>query len=165
MRRPNPARTRREGTESDAVPVWVGNHLATRPTGGKRDGVMGVLAGLEIVRSLTDPGIRARYPIVVIQGSSEQGPRFALLPAPGAARGAGWINRVAPTAMVSCPCLDAPSHKKAEEITPHRTAVGAHAHFARCWGRRRRWPSSFRRPARDWTRLPSVPRVLHRSHS
>src|SRR5690606_40413049 len=41
---------RREGTSPDALPVYVGSHLDTQPTGGKFDGVLGVLAGLEIVR-------------------------------------------------------------------------------------------------------------------
>ena len=49
---------RREGTDPDALPVYVGSHLDTQPTGGKYDGVLGVLAGLEIVRSLNDLEIK-----------------------------------------------------------------------------------------------------------
>ena len=56
---------RREGADPDALAVYVGSHLDTQPTGGKFDGVLGVLGGLEIVRSLNDLGITTRHPIVV----------------------------------------------------------------------------------------------------
>ncbi len=42
---------RREGTDPDALPVYVGSHLDTQPTGGKYDGVLGVLSGLEIEKA------------------------------------------------------------------------------------------------------------------
>lgn len=67
----------REGTEPDALPVYVGSHLDTQPTGGKYDGVLGVLAGLEVVRSLNDLGIRTKHPIVVTNWTNEEGARFA----------------------------------------------------------------------------------------
>src|SRR3546814_5225517 len=51
---------RREGGDPDALPVYVGSHLDTQPTGGKYDGVLGVLGGLEVVRTLNDLGIRTR---------------------------------------------------------------------------------------------------------
>ncbi len=68
---------RREGTDPDALPVYVGSHLDTQPTGGKYDGVLGVLGGLEIVRTLNDLGIRTRHPIVVTNWTNEEGTRFA----------------------------------------------------------------------------------------
>ncbi|MFQ5624879.1 MAG: Zn-dependent hydrolase [Paracoccaceae bacterium] len=68
---------RREGTDPDALPVYVGSHLDTQPTGGKYDGVLGVLGGLEIIRSLNDLGIRTRHPIVVTNWTNEEGTRFA----------------------------------------------------------------------------------------
>ena len=68
---------RREGTDPDALPVYVGSHLDTQPTGGKYDGVLGVLAGLEVVRSLDDLGIRTKHPIVVTNWTNEEGARFA----------------------------------------------------------------------------------------
>ncbi|MEM1301858.1 MAG: Zn-dependent hydrolase, partial [Pseudomonadota bacterium] len=49
---------RREGTDADALPVYVGSHLDTQPTGGKYDGVLGVLGGLEVIRSMNDLGIQ-----------------------------------------------------------------------------------------------------------
>ena len=68
---------RREGTDPDALPVYVGSHLDTQPTGGKYDGVLGVLGGLEIIRSLNDLGVKTRHPIVVVNWTNEEGTRFA----------------------------------------------------------------------------------------
>jgi N-carbamoyl-L-amino-acid hydrolase len=68
---------RRDGTDPDALPVYVGSHLDTQPTGGKYDGVLGVLGGLEIIRSLNDLGIKTRHPIVVTNFTNEEGTRFA----------------------------------------------------------------------------------------
>lgn len=68
---------RREGTDPEALPVMVGSHLDTQPTGGRYDGVLGVLAGLEVVRSMNDLGIRTRHPIVVVNWTNEEGARFA----------------------------------------------------------------------------------------
>jgi N-carbamoyl-L-amino-acid hydrolase len=68
---------RREGTDPDALPVYVGSHLDTQPTGGKFDGVLGVLGGLEIIRSLNDLGIKTKHPIVVTNWTNEEGARFA----------------------------------------------------------------------------------------
>ena len=68
---------RREGTDPEALPVYVGSHLDTQPTGGKYDGVLGVLGGLEIIRTLNDLDIRTRHPIVVTNWTNEEGTRFA----------------------------------------------------------------------------------------
>ncbi len=68
---------RREGTDPEALPVYVGSHLDTQPTGGKYDGVLGVLGGLEILRTLNDLNIRTRRPIVVVNWTNEEGTRFA----------------------------------------------------------------------------------------
>ncbi|MBK8457181.1 MAG: Zn-dependent hydrolase [Phyllobacteriaceae bacterium] len=68
---------RREGTDPDALPVYVGSHLDTQPTGGKFDGVLGVLGGLEVIRTLNDLGIRTKHPIVVVNWTNEEGTRFA----------------------------------------------------------------------------------------
>jgi N-carbamoyl-L-amino-acid hydrolase len=67
----------RAGTDPEALPVYIGSHLDTQPTGGKYDGVLGVLAGLEVVRSLNDLGIRTKHPIVVTNWTNEEGARFA----------------------------------------------------------------------------------------
>ncbi|MEH6727686.1 MAG: M20/M25/M40 family metallo-hydrolase, partial [Hyphomicrobiales bacterium] len=68
---------RREGTDPDALPVYVGSHLDTQPTGGKYDGVLGVLAGLEIVSTLNDLDLKTKHPIVVTNWTNEEGTRFA----------------------------------------------------------------------------------------
>jgi len=68
---------RREGTDPDALPVYVGSHLDTQPTGGKYDGVLGVLGGLEIIRQLNDMNIKTKHPIVVVNFTNEEGTRFA----------------------------------------------------------------------------------------
>ena len=68
---------RREGTNPDALPVYVGSHLDTQPTGGRYDGVLGVLAALEIARSLNDLNIKTKHPIVVTNWTNEEGTRFA----------------------------------------------------------------------------------------
>ena len=68
---------RREGADADALPVYVGSHLDTQPTGGKYDGVLGVLGALEIVRTLNDLGIKTRHPVVATNWTNEEGTRFA----------------------------------------------------------------------------------------
>ncbi|RVJ82926.1 Zn-dependent hydrolase [Sinorhizobium medicae] len=67
----------RPGTDSDALPVHIGSHLDTQPTGGKFDGVLGLLSGLEVVRTMDDLGIRTKHPVVVTNWTNEEGARFA----------------------------------------------------------------------------------------
>nr|WP_244912479.1 Zn-dependent hydrolase [Phyllobacterium zundukense] len=68
---------RRPGHDDAALPVYMGSHLDTQPTGGKYDGVLGVLAALEIVRTLNDLGVRTKRPIVIANWTNEEGARFA----------------------------------------------------------------------------------------
>ncbi|MBO9478234.1 Zn-dependent hydrolase [Shimia sp. R11_0] len=67
----------RAGEDPDALPVYMGSHLDTQPTGGKYDGVLGVLGGLEVVRSMNDLGIKTKHPIVVTNWTNEEGTRYA----------------------------------------------------------------------------------------
>ncbi|MCB1354113.1 MAG: Zn-dependent hydrolase [Rhodobacteraceae bacterium] len=67
----------RAGEDPDALPVYVGSHLDTQPTGGKYDGVLGVLGALEAVRTMNDLGIRTKHPVVVVNWTNEEGARFA----------------------------------------------------------------------------------------
>ena len=67
----------RAGSDTDALPVYVGSHLDTQPTGGKYDGVLGVLGGLEIIRTLNDLDVTTKHPIVVVNWTNEEGTRFA----------------------------------------------------------------------------------------
>ena len=68
---------RRPGTEDGLPPVMMGSHLDTQPTGGKFDGVLGVLGALEVVRSLNDLKLKTRYPIEIANWTNEEGSRFA----------------------------------------------------------------------------------------
>ncbi len=67
---------RRPGGNPDADPVMSGSHLDTQPTGGRFDGVLGVLAPLEAVRALNDAGIATARPIEVAVWTNEEGSRF-----------------------------------------------------------------------------------------
>lgn len=66
----------RAGRESGLPPVLVGSHLDTQPTGGRYDGVLGVLAGLELIRTLNDHNIQTSHPICVVNWTNEEGTRF-----------------------------------------------------------------------------------------
>ncbi|MFQ5784270.1 MAG: Zn-dependent hydrolase [Alphaproteobacteria bacterium] len=68
---------RRPGTNPELAPVVCGSHLDTQPTGGKFDGVFGVLAGLEVIRSLNDHEVETEAPIEVSVWTNEEGSRFA----------------------------------------------------------------------------------------
>ncbi|OYU40335.1 MAG: Zn-dependent hydrolase [Pseudorhodobacter sp. PARRP1] len=67
----------RAGTDPDALPVYMGSHLDTQPTGGRYDGVLGVLGALEVVRTINDMNIQTKHPIVVTNWTNEEGARFA----------------------------------------------------------------------------------------
>jgi N-carbamoyl-L-amino-acid hydrolase len=67
---------RREGRDPSRAPVVCGSHIDTQPTGGKFDGNYGVLAGLEVIRTLNDRGIETDAPIEVAFWTNEEGSRF-----------------------------------------------------------------------------------------
>ena len=68
---------RRQGQSPELPPVMIGSHLDTQPTGGKFDGVYGVLAGVELVRTLEENAITTDHPIEVAVWVNEEGCRFA----------------------------------------------------------------------------------------
>ncbi len=68
---------RRRGRRADLAPVATGSHLDTQPTGGRFDGVYGVLAGLEVIRTLNDLGYETEAPLEVAVWTNEEGARFA----------------------------------------------------------------------------------------
>ena len=68
---------RRPGNNPDLPPVGTGSHLDTQPTGGKFDGVFGVLAGLEVVRTLQEHNIETEAPVEISVWTNEEGSRFA----------------------------------------------------------------------------------------
>ena len=67
---------RRPGRNDQLPPIIAGSHIDTQPSGGKFDGNFGVLAGLEVVRSLNDHGIQTEAPIEVVVWTNEEGSRF-----------------------------------------------------------------------------------------
>lgn len=67
---------RRPGRNNALPPIMTGSHIDTQPTGGKFDGNYGVLAGLEVVRTLNDLGIETEAPIEVAFWTNEEGSRF-----------------------------------------------------------------------------------------
>ena len=67
---------RRAGADDSLAPVMTGSHIDTQPTGGKFDGNYGVMAGLEVVRTLNAAGVRTRTPIEVAVWTNEEGSRF-----------------------------------------------------------------------------------------
>ncbi|QLE00713.1 Zn-dependent hydrolase [Galbibacter sp. BG1] len=68
---------RRKGKNNDLPAVMIGSHLDSQPTGGKFDGVMGVLAGLEVIETLNDLNLETDVPIEVVSWTNEEGARFS----------------------------------------------------------------------------------------
>jgi len=68
---------RRPGRNPKLPPVMTGSHIDTQPTGGKFDGCFGVMAGLEVIRTLNDLGIETEAPLEVVVWTNEEGSRFA----------------------------------------------------------------------------------------
>jgi N-carbamoyl-L-amino-acid hydrolase len=67
---------RRAGSDDSLPPVITGSHLDTQPSGGKYDGILGVLAGLEVFESLNDAGITTCHPLEAVVWTNEEGCRF-----------------------------------------------------------------------------------------
>jgi beta-ureidopropionase / N-carbamoyl-L-amino-acid hydrolase len=68
---------RRPGRRSDLPPIAMGSHLDTQPTGGKFDGVLGVLGALEVMRTLHDVGYETNAPLEIVNWTNEEGSRYA----------------------------------------------------------------------------------------
>lgn len=67
---------RREGTDAQALPVMSGSHMDSQPTGGRFDGMFGVLAAFEALEALEDAGIATKRPVVAVAWTNEEGSRF-----------------------------------------------------------------------------------------
>ncbi len=67
---------RREGQRREVPPIAMGSHLDTQPTGGKFDGALGVLAALEVLRTLHQAGYETFAPIEIVNWTNEEGSRF-----------------------------------------------------------------------------------------
>ncbi|MCG0999481.1 M20 family metallo-hydrolase [Acetobacter persici] len=65
------------GTDESLPPLVMGSHLDTQPTGGKYDGIYGVLAGLSVIRAVNTAGYKPRHPIELVNWTNEEGARFS----------------------------------------------------------------------------------------
>src|SRR3981081_4186441 len=79
---------RREGSDPAALPVMSGSHMDSQPTGGRFDGMYGVLAAFEALEALEDAGIATRRPVMAVAWTNEEGRRFQ----PGAVGAAGFAH-------------------------------------------------------------------------
>jgi N-carbamoyl-L-amino-acid hydrolase len=93
---------RRAGTDPAAAPVLTGSHLDTQPSGGRFDGIFGVLAGLEAVEAIAAAGISTRRPLEVAVWTNEEGCRFA----PGCMGSRVFANPEQLDAMLAAQDLD-----------------------------------------------------------
>ena len=80
---------RREGSDAEALPVMSGSHMDSQPTGGRFDGMYGVLAAFEALEALEDAGLRTRRPVIAVAWTNEEGSRFQ----PGAMGSAVFAGR------------------------------------------------------------------------
>jgi N-carbamoyl-L-amino-acid hydrolase len=68
---------RRAGRDDTLPPILFGSHLDTQPTGGRFDGVLGVMAGLEVMRTLNDNAIETNAPLEIVNWTNEEGSRYS----------------------------------------------------------------------------------------
>lgn len=80
----------RPGTNNDSAPIMMGSHLDTQPTGGRYDGILGVNAGLEVLKVLHENNIQTAHPIGVVNWTNEEGARFPMM----AVASGVWANAV-----------------------------------------------------------------------
>ncbi|MBE9606583.1 Zn-dependent hydrolase [Acetobacteraceae bacterium H6797] len=85
---------RREGKDPSRKPIAIGSHIDTQPTGGKFDGPLGVLTGLEVLRAIHEAGVETDAPIVLINWTNEEGARFAP-PMMGSGTALGFLDEAA----------------------------------------------------------------------
>ncbi|MBX3540225.1 MAG: Zn-dependent hydrolase [Chelatococcus sp.] len=88
----------RPGREPGRAAVAIGSHLDTQPTGGKFDGILGVLAGLEVLETLDEAGIVTEAPLCVVNWTNEEGSRFA----PGELGSEVYVGHVTLEAALAC---------------------------------------------------------------
>ncbi|WP_431284212.1 Zn-dependent hydrolase [Humitalea sp. 24SJ18S-53] len=88
----------RPGRDPSKKPVAIGSHLDTQPTGGKYDGVLGVLTGLEVLRAVHEAGIETEAPLMLINWTNEEGARFSP-PMMGSGAAMGFFEEAATLAQ------------------------------------------------------------------
>ncbi|KAL3424727.1 N-carbamoyl-L-amino acid hydrolase [Phlyctema vagabunda] len=87
----------RPGTLKDVKPIAMGSHMDTQPAGGRYDGILGVQAALEVLRTLHENNVETRYPIALIDWTNEEGARF-----PGAMMSSGVWSTKSSTGLEAC---------------------------------------------------------------
>lgn len=107
---------RMEGREADAPPVLTGSHIDSQPTGGRFDGIYGVLAGIEAIEALRATGITPRRSIEVVSWMNEEGSRFA----PGMMGSAAFAGAVELDTLL--PISDAEGNSVERELARMRDA-------------------------------------------
>ena len=105
---------RRSGRNDDLPPIAMGSHLDTQPTGGKFDGVLGVLGALEALRTMVETGYETNAPIEVVNWTNEEGSRFA------PAMVASGIYAGVFTPEFAYACLDREGKRFGDELDPDR---------------------------------------------
>ena len=113
---------RRTGSDPSLPPVAMGSHLDSQPSGGKFDGAYGVMAGLEVLRTLNEAGVRTRAPLEVVSWTNEEGSRFTPV-----MMGSGVYAGVFPLAQV-LPQKDVNNISVGEALKSIGYAGGAAAH-------------------------------------
>jgi N-carbamoyl-L-amino-acid hydrolase len=115
---------RRAGQRNDLPPIAIGSHLDTQPTGGKFDGVLGVMSALEAVRTMVQAGYETVAPIEVVNWTNEEGARFApSMVSSGVFGGAfekGWAtSRTDPDGVTFGEALEAIGYRGSEPCGRH----------------------------------------------
>lgn len=93
---------RREGVEASLPPLLLGSHLDTQPTGGRFDGALGVLAGLEVLEALEDAGVSTPRAVELVAWTNEEGSRFA----PGAMGSRAFSDETLPESWLEARAPD-----------------------------------------------------------
>lgn len=92
----------RAGKDQSRPLVLMGSHLDTQPTGGRFDGILGVLAGLEVIRSLNDANIVTEAPVAIVNWTNEEGVRFS----PGLTGSKAFAGELSPEAALDIVGVD-----------------------------------------------------------
>ncbi|KAH8682588.1 putative hydantoin utilization protein C [Xylariales sp. PMI_506] len=95
----------RPGKVNNVAPVMMGSHLDTQPTGGRYDGILGVLAGLEVLRTLHDNNYQTEGPVGIINWTNEEGARFPMVTVSSGV----WAGSVPLETAWNCQEVTAPS--------------------------------------------------------
>ena len=122
------ARGNGDHSAGGTVNIWADNDAVARQ-GALVDASAGELAAADLVVALVDHDTFDPALVKTVRGAAERLGYSHMDIISGAGHDACWINRVAPTVMVMCPCVDGLSHNEAEEISPEWAAAGADVLF------------------------------------